>query len=109
MQVHLGPSTTNTVALTDTRTNVGYRDLDEEIRSMITKSNISAGPGKGLLATCNVCGKQGSFRNMPVHVEVNHITGMSHSCDICGKTSRSRNALSKHKLHYHKSATFLQE
>ena len=61
----------NLVALTDTRTYVRHRDLDEDIRSMITKSNNSAGPGKGLLATCNVCGKQGSFRNMPVHVEAN--------------------------------------
>ena len=61
----------NLVALTDTRTYVRHRDLDEDIRFMITKSNNSAGPGKGLLATCNVCGKQGSFRNMPVHVEAN--------------------------------------
>ena len=35
---------------------------------------------------------------MPRHVESNHITGVSHACDICGKVSRSRNALSMHKL-----------
>ena len=55
-----------------------------------TTHKISAGPGKGLLATFNVCGKEGSYRNMPSHVEANHITCVSHSCYICGKISRSR-------------------
>ena len=46
-----------TVALANTRTSEELHDLDEQIKSMITKSDISAGPGKGLLATCNVCRK----------------------------------------------------
>ena len=37
------------------------------------------------------------------HIEANHITGVSHSCDICGRTSRSRNALRKHKYENHKN------
>ena len=90
------------VALANSRTSVELHDLDEQIRSMITKSDISEGHGKGPLATCNVCGKEGSYRNMPMHVEANHITGVSHSCDICGKTCRSKNALSHHKLRNHK-------
>ena len=90
-----------TVALT----NTGISDLDEQIKSMITKTNISAGPGKGLLATCNVCGKQKPLKQMPQHIEANHITGVSHSCDICGKTSRSRNALRVHKQLYHTNST----
>ena len=91
-----------TVALAYTRASLELHNLDEQIRSMITKSDISAGAGKGLLATCNVCGKEGSYRHMPSHVEANHITGVSHSCDICGKTSRSRDALSHHRAKYHK-------
>ena len=67
------------------------QDLDEQIKSMITKSDLSAGPGKGKLATCNVCGKQGPYMVLPRHIEANHITGVSHACDICGKVSRSRN------------------
>ena len=90
-----------TVVLANSRTSVELQDLDEQIRSMITKSDISAGPGKGLLATCNVCGKEGSYRSMPSHVEANHITGVSHSCDICGKTFRSKNALGIHKSRNH--------
>ena len=85
------------VALANTKTSVELHDLDGQIKSMITKSDISAGPGKGLLATCNVCGKEGSYRNMPSHVEANHITGVPHSCDICGKTSRTRDGLRQHK------------
>jgi len=81
-----------TVVLSNSRTSVELHDLDEQIRSMITKSDISEGSGKGPLATCNVCGKEGSYRNMPSHVEAMHITGVSHSCDICGKTCRSKNA-----------------
>ena len=91
-----------TVALAYTRASLELHNLDEQIRSMITKSDISAGPGKGFLATCNVCGKQRPYMHMPSHVEANHITGVSHSCDICGKTSRSRDALSHHRAKYHK-------
>ena len=91
-----GPYDT-TVALTKDKVSVDLQDLDEQIRSMITKSDISEGSGKGHLATCNVCGKESSFRNMPQHVESNHITGVVHSCDICGKTCRSRHALRQHK------------
>ena len=81
-------SSDTAVALTKDKLSVDLQDLNEQIRSMITKSDISEGAGKGHLATCKVCGKEGSFRNMPQHVEANHITGFVHSCDICGKTSR---------------------
>ena len=90
------------VAVTNSGVIVDLQDLDEQIKSMITKTDKSAGPGKGYLATCNVCGKEGSYRHMPQHVEANHITGVSHSCDVCGKISRSRNALKTHKLTFHK-------
>ena len=55
----------------------------------------------GELATSNVCGKEGSFRNMPQHVETNHITGYLHSCDICSKTFRSKHASRLHKVRSH--------
>ena len=81
------------VALTNDKISVDPQDLDVQIRSMITRSEISAGPGNGFKATCNICGKEGSYRNMPNHVETNHISGVSHACDICGKVYRSRNSL----------------
>ena len=90
------------VAVTHNGVSVELQGLDDQIKSMITKTDKSAGPGKGYLATCNVCGKEGSYRHMPQHIEANHITGVSHSCDVCGKISRSRNALKTHKLTFHK-------
>ena len=90
-----GPYDT-TVAVRNDKINVEFQELDEQIRSMITKSDISAGPGKGKMASCNVCGKEGPYQLMPRHIEANHITGVSHACDICGKVSRSKNALNTH-------------
>ena len=79
-----------TVALTKDKICVDLEDLDQQIRSMITKSDLTTGTGQGKMATCNICGKQGPYFNMPNHVEAKHITGLSHACDICGKLSRSR-------------------
>ena len=90
-----GPYDT-TVAVRNDKINVELQELDEQIRSMITKSDISAGPGKGKMASCNVCGKEGPYQLMPRHIEANHITGVSHACDICGKVSRSKKALNTH-------------
>ena len=95
-------SNDKTVALTNTGLSVELQDLDDQVKSMITKTDITAGPGKGFLATCNVCGKQKPLKHMPQHIEANHITGVSHPCDICGKESRSRIALKVHKIEHHK-------
>ena len=91
----------NNKLVANTATNVELHDLDEQIKSMITKSDISAGHKRGLLATCNVCGKEAPYANMTGHVEANHIIGVSHSCNICGKISRTRKALGMHKLRKH--------
>ena len=87
----------STVALRNDKTTVDLQDLDEQIRSMMTKRITS----QGNISTCNVCGIQRPPKDMPRHIEANHITGVSHACDVCGKISRSRNALGTHKLTYH--------
>ena len=87
--------------------NVELQDLDQQIKSMMTMTNVRPPGGIGYIATCNVCGKETPSRAMPQHIESNHITGFSHACNICGKTSRSRNALATHKHSYHK--TLLQD
>ena len=89
------------VALANTKTSVELHDLDGQIKSMITKSDISAGHNRGFLSTCNVCGKEAPFNDMRRHMETNHITGVSHSCSMCGKISRIRQALRMHKLRNH--------
>ena len=90
-----------TVALANDKISVDLQNLDEQIKSMITKSEVSAGPGKGYMASCNVCGKEGPYFNMPNHVETNHITGVTHACDICGKISRSKHLLRMHFSYIH--------
>ena len=101
---HSSRGSANTaVALTKDKVSVDLQHLDEQIRSMITKSDIGyrSNTGSGKMASCNICGKEGPYKNMPQHIEANHITGVSHACDICGKVSRSKNALSMHKLNMH--------
>ena len=74
---------------------------------MITKTDISLGPGKGKLAKCNICGKEAPYMSLPRHVEANHLEGVSHSCNICGAISRSKNGLRRHKYGFH-SLTLLR-
>ena len=99
-----------TVALSNNeKICVDLQDLDEKIKSMMTKSEMRSSSGQGNLATCNICGKQGPVSAMPRHIEANHITGVSHPCDICGKVSRSRNALRVHNFRQHKVISGLEE
>ena len=93
------PSNDTTVSVTNDKINVELEELDEQIKSMITRSNISAGPGKGKMASCNVCGKQRPFMHMPQHIEAYHITGVSHACDVCGKVSRFKIAFKPTRFH----------
>ena len=83
------------------------QDLDEQIKSMMTKTNVKLPNGQGYVVSCNICGKEAPSKNMPSHIEANHITGVSHACDICGKVSRSRQTLRMHKHRYHQ--TLLQD
>ena len=84
------------VAITKDKIIVDSENLDEQIKSMITKTDVKTSDGQGNLAVCNVCGKQGPLKAMPRHIEANHITGVSHTCQICGKISRSRDGLRNH-------------
>ena len=72
-------------AATNNLIQTDLENLDEQIKSMMTKTRSNNGKA---IAICNMCGKQTALGNMPSHIEANHITGVSHACDICGKTSR---------------------
>ena len=89
------------VAISNTTISAAPADLDKQIKSMMTLANVLSNDGRNRLAICNVCGKEGPSNNMPSHIEANHIIGVSHSCNICGKSSRSRDALRKHKYRCH--------
>ena len=57
-----------------------FEDLDERIKSMMTKSKISSSNGQGSLATCNICGKESPAKSMPRHIEANHINNWNDLC-----------------------------
>ena len=76
------------VAVTNNLFSTDLQDLDEKIKSMMTKTDVRSDKSGKCIATCNICGKQALIGNMPSHIEANHITGVSHACDICGKFSR---------------------
>ena len=90
-----------TVAVVETHVSVNLEDLDDQIRSMITKSDVNSATGQGKMASCNACGKQGPLKFMPQHIEAYHITGLSHPCNTCGKISRSRDGLRRHNFKHH--------
>jgi len=75
------------------------QDLDEHVKSMISKSQNKA-VGGWLAYTCTVCGKEGQNGSIKDHIEANHLEGVSIPCTSCEKTFRSRNALRQHiRLH----------
>jgi len=74
-------------------------ELDEHIKSMMTKSQnmITYGNRSERASICTVCGKEGHPRNIKDHIEANHIEGISIPCTSCDKTFRSRHSLRNHK------------
>ena len=94
-QISTNPETT--VLMKNDPTSTEMQDLKEQIRSVMTKTDVLSADGKGyVLFSCNICGKQAPQGNMSRHIEANHITGISHACDTCGKVSRCKDSLSKH-------------
>ena len=89
------------IAVQNSKITADLQNLDEQIKSMITKSDENSANGQGSMATCNVCGKEAPFKAMPRHIEAYHIEGVTHACDICGKISRSRDGLRNHRGKYH--------
>ena len=67
------------VALTNSTVYANADELNDQIKSMMTKSNINS-DSRGRVAVCNMCGKEGQWNGIRDHIEANHITGVSHSC-----------------------------
>ena len=89
-----------------TTISVETHELDEQVNSMMTRTEkkMTVGSGYKAVFVCNECGKEGQRQNIKTHIEANHIAGnISYSCDICGKISRSRDGLRRHKCNDHKA------
>ena len=77
--------------------------LDKMIKSMMEIGlQITEGSQKGKRTRiCKECGKEGTMTCIMNHIEVKHITGVSHPCGQCGKVYATRNALQNHKTRSH--------
>ena len=89
------------VALTNSTVYANADELNDQIKSMMTKSNINS-DSRGRVAVCNMCGKEGQWNGIRDHIEANHIIGVSHSCNLCGKIFKTRVGLRQHVIQYHR-------
>ena len=84
-----------TIDTSENKITTTNEELDEKIRSMMTRSD-----GQW---HCNVCGKAGKTNQVIIfHIEAKHIEGVSHPCNQCGKMFRSRPSLAVHISNIHK-------
>ena len=66
------------------------KDLDEQVRSMMEKSqNLVSSERKRKADICKVCGKEGEGAVIMNHIEANHLVGISIPCNDCEATFRS--------------------
>merc|ERR1719509_155143 len=80
------------------------QELDEKVKSMMTKSQNSIPNGPKLFARadiCTVCGKEGLGSTIRNHIEANHLAGISIPCNLCEKIFRTRRALQQHARKHH--------
>ena len=84
------------VALIKETVTPNLEDLDERIKSMMTRSNVNLDSQGQKATVCTICGKEGQKKVISNHIESNHITGVSHICDHCGHITSTRAALVKH-------------
>ena len=81
------------------------QEMDEQINSLISKSNVfltGAGREGRRASKCNLCGKLGMKSVIINHIEAHHINTIRRECDICEKSFKTRNALASHKATRHK-------
>ena len=78
------------------------KELDAQIKSMMSISTQSMAKGIRAKNKCQVCGKEGDYRAIKDHIELHHIDCVSHPCNLCSKVFRSRDSLKKHNFRNHK-------
>ena len=76
--------------------NIKLQELDERVKSMMTKSlNFCSTISGSKADICKVCGKEGKGKDIRDHIEAKHLEGLSIPCNLCEKTFRSRQSLHK--------------
>ena len=74
-------SSETVVAISGQVVDPELQQLDEQIKSMMefTGNLVTVGKETCKGSLCKVCGKEGQSTDIKRHIEVNHITGVSHS------------------------------
>ena len=78
-------------------------ELDKRVRSMMEKGErhqLANGQNRSA-HVCKQCGKEGKSSDIIIHIETQHLGGLSLSCDICHKIRPSRDSLRRHKNMFH--------
>ena len=67
-----------------------FQKLDEQINTMMRKSPRKSEVEGALYVfyVCTICGKEGKSQHVKMHIEANHLEGISIPCNLCEKTLR---------------------
>ena len=83
------------------KVKIKEEELDDQIKSMMGKSEVNVDSSGRRASICKGCGKEGQWPNIKNHIEAIHVAGITHTCKVCGKTSRSRHGLILHNFRHH--------
>ena len=89
------------VAVTDQSFSGDLKELDVQIKSMMSVGQTLVKGGKQKNNACTVCGKEGAYSQIKGHIEANHVEGVSIPCNMCEKIFRSRAAHKWHNANKH--------
>ena len=90
---------TTAVALPTLKFSGDMKELDEQIHSMMGRSEnmIHQGTKRMIKAyVCQICGKEGQQNHIKDHIEAKHLDGIFIPCSLCETTFRSRDSLRHH-------------
>ena len=78
--------------------------LDKKIESLMSpgENMIRCGTQMKTEYVCKVCGKKDMKTNLKVHIERNHMDGISIPCPFCEKKLGSRDSLRSHISRVHR-------
>ena len=77
------------------------KELDVQIKSMMSVGETMVKGGRQKNNVCNVCGKEGVNSQIKQHIEAKHVEGVSIPCNMCEKIFRTRTSHKWHNANKH--------